>query len=113
MAVDFFEPPEHRLIVYGSLAPGEVNNFLLAGLEGDWERCVIRGHMGRYKGFKVFKYDPQGDAYQVWLFSSSLLPQKFRELDDFEGEEYQRVIIPAQVAERVILAYVYQGKSVD
>jgi gamma-glutamylcyclotransferase (GGCT)/AIG2-like uncharacterized protein YtfP len=113
MALDFFEPPEHRLIVYGSLAPGEVNNFLLAGLEGDWEKCIIRGHMDLYRGFKVFKYDPQGEAHLVWLFSSSLLPGKFTDLDDFEGEEYQRVIIPALVGDRVILAYVYQGKSLD
>jgi len=113
LALDFFEPPEHRLIVYGSLAPGEVNNFVLAGLEGDWERCVIQGHMGRYKGFKVFKYDPQGETYPAWLFSSPLLPPKFPELDDFEGEEYQRIIIPALVSDRLILAYIYQGKYFD
>jgi gamma-glutamylcyclotransferase (GGCT)/AIG2-like uncharacterized protein YtfP len=113
LVVDFFEPPEHRLIVYGSLAPGEVNNFVLAGLEGNWEQCVIRGHMGRYKGWKVFKYDPQAEAHQVWLFSSPLLPQKLPDLDDFEGEEYQRIIIPAQVEDRVIMAYVYQGKYFD
>lgn len=113
MALDFFEPPEHRLILYGSLAPGEVNNFLLAGLEGSWERCVIRGHMGLYRGFKVFKYDPGGEAHQVWLFSSSILPQKFPELDDFEGDEYERIIVPALVEGRVILAYIYQGKCFD
>lgn len=113
MVLDFFEPPEHRLIVYGSLAPGEVNNFVVAGLEGTWERCVIRGHMGRIQGFKAFKYDPQGEEFSVWLFTSPLLPEKFPDLDDFEGEEYQRIIIPAQVDDRVIMAYVYQGKYFD
>jgi gamma-glutamylcyclotransferase (GGCT)/AIG2-like uncharacterized protein YtfP len=105
--------PEERLIVYGSLAPGGVNAFLLAGLEGCWHRCLIRGHMGRFRGFKSFKWDPQGAAHEAWLLASPGLPQMYPELDDFEGEEYQRLIVPAQVGERWVLAQVYEGKYFD
>ena len=60
--------PETRLIVYGSLAPGGVNAFMLAGLVGEWYPCRIRGRMGTYLGFKSFRYDPQGPEHPAWLF---------------------------------------------
>ncbi len=104
---------EHRLIVYGTLAPGEVNNFLLAGLRGTWERCVIRGRMGQWYGFKAFRWDPEGEEHPAWLLTSPALPEKFPELDAFEGEAYQRSIIPAQVEGRRVLAHIYEGKEVD
>jgi gamma-glutamylcyclotransferase (GGCT)/AIG2-like uncharacterized protein YtfP len=105
--------PEERLIVYGSLAPGGSNAFLLAGLIGEWYRCHIRGHMGRYRGFKSFKYDPQGPEHSAWLFESAELPRVLPELDEFEGEEYRRIIIPVHVLGRWVMAQVYEGKHVD
>jgi len=107
------DSPDHRLIVYGSLAPGEVNNFLCAGLGGTWERCIIRGRMGQRYGFKAFTWDPEGEEHSAWLFTSPALPEKFPELDDFEGGEYRRSIIPAQVGGRTVRAHIYEGKEVD
>jgi hypothetical protein len=105
--------PETRLVVYGSLAPGGANAFLLAGYVGEWHRCYIRGHMGEYRGFKSFRYDPQGPEHAAWLLMSEELPRGLPDLDDFEGEEYQRVIIPARVGETYIMAQVYEGKYAD
>jgi gamma-glutamylcyclotransferase (GGCT)/AIG2-like uncharacterized protein YtfP len=105
--------PEENLIVYGSLAPGEANHFLLAGLEGEWYRCRIRGRLGNYRGFKSFRYDPHGPEHPAWLFLSTELPRVLPELDDFEGEEYERIIIPARVGDRWVMAQVYEGKYVD
>jgi hypothetical protein len=107
------EDIETRLIVYGSLAPGGPNAFLLSGLEGEWQRCHIHGHMGRYRGFKSFRADPEGPEHQAWLFSSAELPRVILDLDDFEGEEYQRSIIPARVNDRWLMAQVYEGRYVD
>jgi len=105
--------PEERLIVYGSLAPGEANHFLLAGLTGDWYKCHISGHLGIYRGFKSFRYDPQGPEHPAWLLESAGLPRVLPDLDDFEGEEYARRIIPARVGDRWVMAQVYEGKYVD
>jgi len=105
--------PDSRLIVYGSLAPGGANAFLLAGLIGEWYRCRIRGHMGHYRSFKSFKYNPQGPEHSAWLFESADLPRVLPDLDDFEGEEYERIIIPAQVRDQWVMAQVYEGKQVD
>jgi hypothetical protein len=105
--------PETRLIVYGSLAPGGANAFMLGGLVGDWRRCHIRGHLGRYRGFKSFRYDPEGPEHPVWLLSSAELPRVIPDLDDFEGEGYERIIIPARVGDDWVMAQVYEGKYVD
>ncbi len=105
--------PETRLIVYGSLAPGEANAFLLAGLAGEWRPCRIRGRMGVYQGFKSFRYDPEGPEHPAWLLVSADLPRVISDLDDFEGEAYQRRIIPARVHGRWVMAQVYAGKYVD
>lgn len=105
--------PEERLIVYGSLAPGGPNNFMLARLEGTWQRCLIRGRMGKHRGFKVFQYDPDGEEHQAWLFSSAALPEKFPDLDDFEGHEYRRTLIPVRIGDEEILAHIYEGLYSD
>jgi gamma-glutamylcyclotransferase (GGCT)/AIG2-like uncharacterized protein YtfP len=104
---------ETRLIVYGSLAPGGVNAFMLAGLSGEWHPCRIRGRMGIFMGFKSFRYDPQGPEHPAWLFSSADLPRIIPELDDFEGEGYERRIIPARVNGRWVRAQVYEGRYLD
>jgi hypothetical protein len=105
--------PETKLIVYGSLAPGGVNAFVLAGLVGEWHPCRIRGRMGTYLGFKSFRYDPQGPENQAWLFSSAELPRVISELDDFEGDAYERIVIPARVGGRRVMAQVYAGRCCD
>jgi hypothetical protein len=102
--------PETRLVVYGSLAPGGLYHFLLADLPGTWEQCVIRGRMGQYGGFKAFHYDTAGPEHPAWLFASAELPRVISELDDFEGEAYERVVIPVRVSGRWVMAQVYAGQ---
>jgi hypothetical protein len=105
--------PETKLIVYGSLAPGGSNAFLLAGLVGEWRPCRIRGWLGTYRGFKSFRYDARGPEHPAWLLESADLPRVISDLDDFEGEEYERTVIPAQVSGRRVMAQIYEGKYID
>jgi hypothetical protein len=88
-------------------------HYLLADLAGTWEQCVIRGHMGEYWGFLAFRFDEHGPEHPAWLFTSKALPQKFPELDAFEGEAYQRRLIPARVGIRWVRAQRYEGKYLD
>ena len=104
--------PEEQLIVYGSLVPGGLYHFLLADLPGTWEQCLIRGRMGEYWGFRTFHYDAAGPEHPAWLLTSPALPGIFPELDDFEGDNYERIIIPARLDDRWVIAQVYAGKQV-
>ena len=99
------------MIVYGTLVPGGMYHDLLADLPGTWEKCVIRGDMGEYWGFMAFRYDAGGPEHPAWLLTSAALPQKFPELDAFEGEPYRRVIIPARLGIRRVLANIYEGRE--
>ena len=107
------QTPGDKLIVYGTLVPGGMYHYLLADLPGTWERCLIRGHMGEFWGFKAFEYDPAGPEHPAWLLTSPALPEKFPELDAFEGEPYRRTVIPAKVGIRRILANIYEGKNLE
>jgi gamma-glutamylcyclotransferase (GGCT)/AIG2-like uncharacterized protein YtfP len=101
--------PDHRLIVYGSLAPGESNHFLLADLHGTWQRCTIHGRLGAWFGFKAFRWDPSGPPHPAWLLHSPELPDRFPDLDAFEGQGYQRRPIQALVNGRWVWAQIYEG----
>ncbi len=102
--------PEHRLIVYGTLMPRGQYHYLMAGLAARWERCTIRGSLGTYRGYPFFKWNPGGERHPAWLITSAGLPAKYRELDDFEGEAYTRRLIPAVVGNRLVIAYIYEGR---
>ena len=102
--------PEERLIVYGTLVPGGQYHHLLADVGATWERCTIRGRLGSYRGYPSFKWNPVGESHPAWLVTSPELPQKFRELDDFEGRAYTRRLIPAEIGTRLVIAYIYEGK---
>jgi gamma-glutamylcyclotransferase (GGCT)/AIG2-like uncharacterized protein YtfP len=103
--------PDQRLIVYGTLMPGGLYHYLLADLPGTWEQCVIRGRLGEYWGFMAFQYEEKGPEQPAWLFTSKALPQKFPELDAFEGEAYQRRLRPARVGQRLVWAQIYEARD--
>jgi|UniRef100_A0A7C3ZA50 gamma-glutamylcyclotransferase (GGCT)/AIG2-like uncharacterized protein YtfP len=102
--------PEERLVVYGTLVPGGKFHHLLADIDAAWERCLIRGRLGTYRGYPSFKWNPTGEPHPAWLVTSSELPAKYKELDDFEGRAYIRRLIPAETEGRLVIAYVYEGR---
>jgi gamma-glutamylcyclotransferase (GGCT)/AIG2-like uncharacterized protein YtfP len=88
-----------RLAVYGTLAPGQSNHHMVAGLDGAWSRGFVTGELwasgwGARYGFPALRWDPAGDPLAVSLLSSRLLPEHWSELDAFEGDEYLRILVP-------------------
>ena len=102
---------EERLVVYGTLAPGGEYAHLLADLPGVWRLCTICGHMGTYRRYKTFRWNPLGQVHQAWMFTSPALPARFAVLDRFEGRAYQRRLIPAQAGSCLVIANIYEGKT--
>jgi len=94
--------PAHRLAVYGSLAPGKKNHHMMAGMHGSWRAAVLRGSLwnegwGAGEGFPGFLWDGTQTAVAAQVFSSPDLPHYWSRLDEFEGEEYRRILVPAEM----------------
>lgn len=90
-----------RLAVYGSLIPGQENAHLLTGVAGSWICGRVRGHLldrgwASGRGYPGLRWDPGGASVPVHLLTSSDLPNHWSRLDDFEGDEYLRILVPVE-----------------
>jgi gamma-glutamylcyclotransferase (GGCT)/AIG2-like uncharacterized protein YtfP len=102
--------PSTKLVVYGSLAPGEANHEVLAGITGDWEKCFIRGAITESNGLRRLHRTPASDEVTVHLFASKELPLLWQRLDSFEGASYKRRLIPARTVLNMQVANVYVAR---
>jgi gamma-glutamylcyclotransferase (GGCT)/AIG2-like uncharacterized protein YtfP len=104
--------PEHRLAVYGTLAPGRSNHGQLAGLAGAWSPGVVRGELfqegwGAVEGYPGLRLDPAGGEVAVQVFASPDLPDHWDRLDRFEGAEYRRVVTTVMGEDGPVEANIY------
>ncbi|REL36359.1 gamma-glutamylcyclotransferase family protein [Thalassotalea euphylliae] len=111
---------EHRLFVYGTLAPGKPNEHILEDLKGDWQAATVSGTlyaegwgaaMG-YPGIVLTQEQPssanQAEQVQGQLFTSEDLTAHWQRLDEFEGDGYQRVVAQVRLASgEQVPAYIY------
>jgi gamma-glutamylcyclotransferase (GGCT)/AIG2-like uncharacterized protein YtfP len=104
--------PEHRLAVYGTLAPGKPNHHQLAGLTGTWRHGSVRGRLveggwGSAMGYPALIPDEKAAPVAVQLFESADLPAHWQRLDDFEGDGYRRVAVAVALPDEVLQAFIY------
>ena len=103
-----------RLFVYGSLAPGRLNEHMLAQVPGSWEPATVRGRLrpegwGAAVGYPGIVLDEHGDEIHGLIFSSQELAAHWTRLDEFEGEGYERVLVSAKLQNGTIVdAYIYK-----
>lgn len=98
-----------RLFVYGTLAPGRSNAYVLASVAGEWEPASVVGTLhpegwGAAAGYPGIVLDEDGSEVTGFLFTSASLPEHWARLDKFEGEGYERTLTRAKRA---------NGESVD
>ncbi|MFV5439450.1 gamma-glutamylcyclotransferase family protein [Acinetobacter oleivorans] len=105
------------LFVYGTLGPGCPNAHILENIGGQWAEGWVNGTLhnqgwGADLGYPGIVLDESTNQVQGFVFSSEHLNANWKLLDDFEGEEYERV--PVQVTlnsgERVD-SFIYVLKS--
>lgn len=85
------------LAVYGSLAPGEPNHWVVSRIRGSWVPGTVTGYQfditwGPADGYDGFIPDVDGAAVpvHVLLADEAELDRHWREIDDFEGPGYER-----------------------
>ena len=102
-----------RLFVYGSLGPGRPNEHVLRAIGGTWEEAAVNGYLkpqgwGAEMGYPGIVLDDTGDEIKGYIFCSYKLDDHWDELDDFEGEEYKRVLISVKTKDKMAVeAYIY------
>lgn len=102
-----------RLFVYGSLQPGGSNEHVLAAVEGEWEPAVIKGNLieagwGASMGYPGLVIDESGEDVDGYAFAAPNLITRWAYLDEFEGEEYERVVASVTLSSgKQVQAHVY------
>ncbi len=70
-------------------------------MRGTWTDAYVRGHLhssgwGLTAGYPGLIPDEGGDLIPVKVLSSPELPAHWQRLDEFEGPDYRRVLIPVE-----------------
>jgi len=104
---------KQRLFVYGTLAPGQPNQHVLADIPGEWEGATVTGILlqegwGAAIGFPGIVLDETGAEVRGSLFSSECLSSHWARIDQFEGDGYERVLTTARRDDgTTVSAYIY------
>ncbi|MEO1275454.1 MAG: gamma-glutamylcyclotransferase family protein [Pseudomonadota bacterium] len=106
--------PEHRLAVYGTLAPGRANAHVLADIGGHWTTGTVRGRLvqlgwGAAQGYPGILLGPEGDLVEVHVLVAENLPAHWERLDAFEGSGYRRRRVTVQTADGAVEASIYEA----
>lgn len=91
--------PQNALIIYGTLAPGKPNNFIMDPVPGIWQKATVSGKLenkgwGAELGYFGFVHCNDEDAEEIdsYILISDELYKHWQYLDDFEGEGYKRIL---------------------
>lgn len=102
-----------RLFVYGTLQPGGPNEHVLSAIDGEWTLAVVKGKLvkagwGADMGYPGLVIDDSGSEIQGYVFAASNLSDRWLELDEFEGEGYERVLATVKLLNgEYVPAHVY------
>lgn len=102
-----------RLFTYGSLQPGGQYAHLLSTAGDDWQPATVTGFIdpdgwGHSIGYPALILHADGVPIPGMLITSSTLHELWPELDDFEGNAYQRVITNVTLADGTLVpAFLY------
>lgn len=100
---------ERRLAVYGSLAPGKLNHHIVAPAGGEWAAGLVTGVFsengwGATHGFPGLRWSPGAADVRVSLLTSDALPERWADLDQFEGDDYMRILVPVTADDGRLIA---------
>ncbi|MBN6514580.1 gamma-glutamylcyclotransferase family protein [Acinetobacter pittii] len=104
----------NQLFVYGTLCPNKANAHILEQIGGMWTKASVRGIIrildwGPDQGLKAIVLDPRAEWVEGYLFSTEKLAENWQMLDDFEGFQYERVIVDVMLESgETVKAWTYQ-----
>ena len=105
-----------RLITYGTLSPGQINNHHLDAVSGKWTEGTVKGRLldegwSAGLGFPGMVLDDSADSIDVFVLESVTLDEHWNRIDNFEGEGYTRVLTKVNTKDGQLDAYIYVVKQ--
>jgi gamma-glutamylcyclotransferase (GGCT)/AIG2-like uncharacterized protein YtfP len=92
------EFPNQRLASYGSLRPGESNFKVVEEICGSWAPGVVRGTIAVELGYFVYYWEQESpNTVPVLVLNSIELDAHWPRIDEFEGDNYRRVLVPVEL----------------
>ena len=103
--------PSTKLVVYGTLAPGEANQSMLGEIKGSWSPCVVNGKRAiEASGLTTFSWSLNEAEHNLQIFESLELPEHWNRLEAFEGARYRRRLVLARVGAKLCVAYAFVAR---
>ena len=102
-----------RLFIYGTLAPGQRNHYVLEDVQGTWEKASLRGYLhergwGAAHDCPGIVLSDEAEPVAGHLFTSEQLADLWPMLDAFEGDEYKRTPVTVKTDDgKQVSAQVY------
>ncbi|MEB3753679.1 gamma-glutamylcyclotransferase family protein [Acinetobacter sp. MD2(2019)] len=92
----------NRLFAYGTLRPNQPNAHILEKVGGEWQKAWVHGTIhnldwGPDSGLPALVLDPSVTLVDGLLFTSDTLDEHWPMLDEFEGFQYQRVLVDVKL----------------
>jgi len=103
-----------RLFTYGSLMPGKQYAHLLAAAPGEWLPATVNGYVdtngwGHSVGYPALILHEDAPPVSGMLLTSSELHKLWPQLDEYEGDAYQRVLAEVNLSDGAqVTAFVYE-----
>lgn len=89
------------LFVYGTLMPNCPNGHVLENIVGKFVPATVKGFLkdagwSASMGYPGIKLDEEGDTVHGYLFYSNNLINHWDNLDEFEGDEFERMEVTVE-----------------
>lgn len=105
--------------MYGTLRPGMSNAHYLQDVRGTWVNATIKAvylpeGYGATIGYPVLIPTVSGQAVHGQILEARFSKARWRMLDDFETDAYERVLLPVETDQGTeLLAWVYVLNATD
>ena len=105
-----------NLFVYGTLQKGKQHERILKKINGRWKKGFVNGKLlnlnsGSDYGYPGLKLDKKGSKIYGMIFQSKELKKYIKKIDEFEGNNYRRVISKVFLKDgSIINSYLYEIK---
>lgn len=86
----------NQLFVYGTLGPGQPNEYILKEIGGTFKKASVKGKLfnkgwASEMGYPGIKLNEKIETIEGHVFYADFTEEDWQSLDDFEGEAYKRV----------------------